>query len=243
VVRVGSGRALVVDTGPDPAPMRRCLDQLAIRQVPLLVLTHFHSDHTTGLPAVLGSRQVHEIWVSPFPSPPAEVQRVDTEAARRRIPVRSPAVGETGQAGEVSWQVLGPVNEHRSTDADAESAEENDASLVLMVTVRGVRILLTGDVEPPGQLAILAAGADLRADVLKLPHHGSGNQEPAFLAATQARAAIVSDGVDNDYGHPAPRTVRLVESLGMTLLRTDQDGSVALTRSGGRTAAVKQRSP
>ncbi len=240
VVRVGVGQAIVVDAGPDPAPMRRCLDALGIRQVPVLVFSHFHRDHITGMSAVFDHREIGEVWVSPFGSPPHEAEEVRQTASRHGVGVRSPAVGETAQVGEASWQVLGPVAEHRTTEGDAESAEENDASLVLLMTVRGVRILLTGDVEPPGQQAILASGADVHADVLKVPHHGSANQDPAFIAASQARVAIASDGLDNDYGHPAPRTVRLVESLGMTFLRTDEDGSVAIAVRNGTLTAVRQ---
>ena len=110
-----------------------------------------------------------------------------------------------------------------------------------MVDVAGVRLLLTGDVEPPGQQALLAGGRDLRADVLKLPHHGSARQDPAFFAATGARVAIASAGADNDYGHPAPRTLRLAESLQMTVLRTDQQGAVAITVRDGRLVAATQR--
>jgi competence protein ComEC len=183
---------------------------------------------------------VGEIWVSPFASPPGEAAGLRSDAERQGVPVRVPVVGETGSLGEASWRVLGPVAEHRGLPGEVESAEENDASLVLMVTVRGVRLLLTGDVEPPGQQAILATGADLRADVLKVPHHGSAEQDPGFLAASHARLAIVSDGLDNAYGHPAPRTVRLVESLGMTLLRTDLDGSVAVASRNGELSVVAQ---
>ena len=110
-----------------------------------------------------------------------------------------------------------------------------------MVTAPGVRILLTGDLEPPGQAALLARGADLRADVLKIPHHGSARQEPAFFAATGARLAIASAGRDNDYGHPAPRTVQLARSYGMTVLRTDEQGSAAVVVRDGRLTAVTQR--
>jgi competence protein ComEC len=118
---------------------------------------------------------------------------------------------------------------------------QNDSSLVIMVTVARLRVLLTGDVEPPGQQAIVDAGADLHADVLKIPHHGSAQQDPDFIAATHARLAIASAGVDNDYGHPAPRTLQLVRSLGMTVLSTNQDGSVAVRMSRNGLAAMKQR--
>jgi competence protein ComEC len=240
VVRVGPRSALVIDTGPDPVVMRRCLDQLHISAVPMLILTHFHADHVDGLPGVFFHRRVGEIWISPLASPVNEAVTVQRRAAQAGIPVRVPVVGSQGSVGEATWLVLGP-SASRPPIQDSESAEQNDSSLVLLVGIAGIRMLLTGDVEPPGQQAILAGGADLRADVLKVPHHGSARQEPAFFAATHARVAIASAGSQNDYGHPAPRTVALVRSLGMTLLRTDTQGSVAITARDGTVGAVAQR--
>ena len=112
---------------------------------------------------------------------------------------------------------------------------------MLRLGVDDLTVLLTGDVEPEGQARILATGADLRADVLKLPHHGSSRQDPAFFAATGARVAIASAGQRNSYGHPAPSTVRLATGLGMTVLRTDTQGSIAVTERDGRLGAVTQR--
>ena len=238
-VRSGARSAVVVDAGPDPAAMRRCLDQLKISIVPLLILTHFHADHVDGLDGVRQRRRVGDIWVSPLASPADEVERVRQWAGPHAQSVTSPPVGTTATVGEVSVQVLGPVD--HPIAAEDESSTQNDESLVVMITAHGLRLLLTGDVEPPGQQAILGSGADLRADVLKVPHHGSARQDRAFFAATGARLAIASAGPDNDYGHPAPRTVQLINSLGMTLLRTDQQGSVAITSDGGRLAAVAQR--
>jgi competence protein ComEC len=247
VVRVGRRAAVVIDTGPDAAAMRQCLDQLRVAAVPLLMLTHFHADHVDGLSAVLANRKVGEIWTGPLPSPAYEASAVQQQAARRGVPVRVPTVGSEGTVGEASWSVLGPVGGppvEGSAGPQAEgseSAAENDSSLVVAMKVGGVRLLLSGDVEPRGQQAILASGADLRADVLKVPHHGSARQDAGFIAATHARVAIASAGVDNDYGHPAPRTVALLHSLGMTLLRTDTQGSVAVTLRDGSLGAVTQR--
>jgi competence protein ComEC len=245
VVRAGPGQAVVVDVGPDPIAMRGCLSTLRIRAVPIIVLTHFHADHVDGLTAVLGRFPVGQVWVSPHASPLAEAQQVRALALGSGVVLRSPPLGETGSVGDVWWQVLGPVGSATgATSEEGESAEsgaENDASLVLRVGVDQLTILLTGDVEPAGQARILAAGADLRADVLKLPHHGSSRQDPAFFAATGARIAIASAGPDNSYGHPAPSTVRLAAGLGMTVLRTDQQGSVAVTSRGGRLGAITQR--
>ena len=77
--------------------------------------------------------------------------------------------------------------------------------------------------------------------MLKLPHHGSARQDPAFLAATGRRVAVASAGEDNDYGHPAPRTLQLVESLGMTVLRTDLQGAVAIRTVDGQLSASSRR--
>lgn len=101
----------------------------------------------------------------------------------------------------------------------------------MMVEVGGLRILLTGDLEPESQRAVLASGADLHADVLKVPHHGSAQQDPAFIAAVDARLAVISAGRDNDYGHPAPRTLDLLSHTTIRTATTNVSGSLVVTNS------------
>ena len=253
LVRLGSAQAMLVDAGPDPAAIKECLDQAAVTTLPVMVLTHFHADHVDGLPGAVDGRTIGEIWVSPLASPAAGASSVRALAGSLGVPVRSPPLGERGSVGPLRWEVLGPVPTPTSSpaaasggavvgDQDNSSAVENDASLVLRVEVGRVRLLLTGDAEPDAQARILRGGADVRVDVLKLPHHGSARQDRAFLAATRATVAVASAGVDNDYGHPAPRTLQVVESLGMTVLRTDLQGSVAIVDRAGELTAVVQRS-
>nr|MDT0667801.1 competence protein ComEC [Micromonospora sp. DSM 115978] len=122
-------------------------------------------------------------------------------------------VGERGEAGAVRWEVLGPVSVTATT-------EPNDASLVLRAEVGGLSVLLTGDAELPAQRQ-LAGGPGLDVDVLKVPHHGSADQDPMLLAATGAAVALVSAGTGNTYGHPAPETLALLDVLGMAVARTD----------------------
>jgi competence protein ComEC len=256
VLRTGRTAAVVVDTGPEPEAMDRCLRDLGIRYVPVLVLTHFHADHVGGVAGVLRGRRVDEIEVSPYFSPPPEYRRVIELARSQGVAVRTVSYHERRTVGPVAWTALWPARvpalpttasglpgtSSGPSDGSAgdEGSPENNASIAMMVEVGGARILLTGDLEPEAQRAVLASGVDLRADVLKVAHHGSGRQEAAFVAATGARLAVISVGADNDYGHPAPRTLDLLTRSGMTIARTDSGGSVAVVRTEGRLAVATE---
>jgi competence protein ComEC len=224
VLNLGAHRAVVVDAGPDPALMDRCLDRLHVQSVPVVVLTHFHADHVDGLAGVFRGRRVGRIETSPVADPAGGARLVGEVAARAGVPVRAAAYAETTVVGPVRWQVLGPV---RRAYPDSDSAP-NDASVVLLVEVRGVRLLLMGDEERPSQADLRRTTTGLHADVLKVAHHGSSKQDEALVDGLGARLAIISVGVDNDYGHPAPSTLRLLERAGMLVRRTDLDGDVAV---------------
>ena len=106
-------------------------------------------------------------------------------------------------------QVLGPVPGTVTHDSgEGDGTGPNNASLVLLVEVRGLRLLLAGDVEPEAQRALARAWPGLAVDVLKVPHHGSRYQEESWLLGLGARLAVVSVGADNDYGHPSRRLSR-----------------------------------
>ncbi len=241
VLNAGEGRAVVVDTGPDPRAMDRCLAGLGVQEIPLVVLTHFHADHVDGLPGVLAGRPVGEVEVTARADPLSGAQEVLAEAAGR-VPVRVPSYGETRTVGDLTLQVLGPVPgtpTHESGEGDGSGP--NNASVVLLVEVHGVRLLLAGDVEPEAQRALARAWPGLRVDVLKVPHHGSRHQELGWLLGLGARLAVVSVGADNDYGHPSPDTLAPLEAAGVRVLRTDVDGAVAVVVDGGRLGSRTRR--
>jgi competence protein ComEC len=242
-LRVADGAAVVVDAGPDPALVDRCLDDLGIRTVPLVVLTHFHADHVDGLPGVLDGRRVGQIEVSPLAEPADRAGQVARWAAEAHVPITTAQLGESWRIGEIGWTTLGPTDS-TLRGGDDESGEgdgsaPNNASVVMRVETPGFTIMLTGDAEPEEEDAILDAGSDLSAEVIKVSHHGSSNQDPDFYASTGAAIALISVGADNDYGHPSPETIDVVESLGMRVYRTDRDGTVVLAERDGGLVVVE----
>jgi competence protein ComEC len=224
VVNLGDGSGLVVDAGPDPALVDRCLDRLGVERVPLLVLTHFHADHVDGVPGVMSGRDVGTVLVSPMADPPEQATAVTSWTGS----VVEAAPGQTGASGAAAWQVLWPGDPVASAGSAA-----NNASVVLLVEVSGVRLLLTGDIEPEAQAALLASGTVPPVDVLKVPHHGSRYQDAGFLTATDATAAVIGVGEGNPYGHPDPALLSELSEAGMLVGRTDLDGDVAVVIDSG----------
>lgn len=233
LLRAGPGAAVEIDAGPDPVPIDRCLRDFGVRQIPLLVLTHFHLDHVGGLPGVVRGRHVARLLAGPLDDPAAGSVIVHRIAAEQHLAVSTPPVGAGLDVGAVHLEVLGPSEAFRGTRSDP-----NNSSLVLRADVHGVTILLPGDAEIEAQDALLDSGVDLRADVLKVPHHGSAYSDERFLAAVHAHVAVVSVGAHNDYGHPSPVLLSEMARLGVPLLRTDRNGDVAVTGSPGHVRAV-----
>ncbi len=234
VLRAGPGAAVEIDAGPDPVAIDRCLRDLGITRIPMLLFTHFHLDHVGGVAGAMRGREVGRIVVGPLDEPASGVALVRHAAAGAGVGVSVPQPGTRLTVDSVRLDVLGPPTAYRGTRSDP-----NNSSLVLRAEIDGTTILLPGDAEIEAQQDLLAGDADLRADVLKVPHHGSAYSDPGFLAAVHAQLAVISVGAHNDYGHPSPVLLARLAQLGVPALRTDRAGDVAVTADGGRVAAVQ----
>lgn len=214
VLAAGPGSGVLVDTGGDPSAVLRCLRGLGVQRIPLLVLSHLHADHAGALPDVLRQVPVDAVLTAPGHLP-------ETDG----VPRLSSARGDVVQVGPVTWETLAPAP---NSPPPVDTSDENDGSLVGRATVGGTTVLLPGDLQEEGQDRVLRSGVDLSATFLLVPHHGSRDQSQAFLRATGSRIALVSVGRDNTYGHPHPRTLDTLNALGMTVVRTDELGDIAV---------------
>ncbi len=223
VLRVAPGEAVVVDAGPDPALVDRCLRRLGVTRVPLVLLTHFHADHVEGLPGVLRGRAAGVVVTSPLDEPPGEERRVLRWLDDAGASMRTAAPGDEWRIGPVHLRVVWPTRFIRGQGSDA-----NNASVTVLADVDGVTFALGGDLEEVAQDAVLAQTAVTPVDVVKVPHHGSRSQSSAWATTFHPRIALIGVGVDNDYGHPAPDTLAAYRAVGAVVGRTDEDGDLAV---------------
>ncbi|GAA1755260.1 ComEC/Rec2 family competence protein [Kocuria aegyptia] len=243
LLRTAPGRAVLVDTGPEPQALARCLRRSGVEHLDLVVLSHAHADHTGGLPALAQHGRIGEVWYATAgAAPPGGL----TEALPG-TPARRPVPGETRTLGGLRLTVLAPPPTAPGRWSDPTSSDENNASLVLRAELTGedgvtTSWLLTGDLEEDGARALLrTAGPLVDVDVLKVSHHGARNGGTAIIDAADPALAVVSAGRDNDYGHPHPAILAHLERSGVPLLRTDEHGAVAIVQREHRLLAVPLR--
>ena len=201
-----------------------------MKHIDVLVLTHAHQDHLGGMAAVLQNFSVGELWVSREP-PSTALSQLKALARERHIPIRTEFRGYHFSWDRAQGQVFWP----EPATQDRQSPAANDDSLVLRLQYAGESFLLPGDAEKQAEYQMLSENGpgDLRADVLKIGHHGSKNSTtPEFLSAVRPRLALISAGAENPYGHPSPELLKRLEDAGVRTLRTDRDGAIQLLTEG-----------
>jgi competence protein ComEC len=188
-----------------------------VHRLDVVALTHAHSDHMGGMPAVLRNFRPRELWVGHNPPIPAYRQLL-SQAASLGIRVRSFSAGDTMPFGATTVHVLAPAPTYQPRDSAT-----NDDSLVLRLAYAGHSALLEGDAEAPSEAAMLSLPAsDLSSDLLKVGHHGSKTSTiPPFLARVAPHLAVISVGPYNSYRHPRWETLDKLQLEGARTWRTD----------------------
>ena len=219
------GAALLVDGGgsfdprfdPGAQVIVPWLGRQGIRRLDVVVMTHPHPDHADGLASVVAQIPVGEVWTNGASSQLPGVVRLLAVARERGVPVVRPHALTLGAARVKVLQGA----------SVAPGRSENDGSIVLRVEYAGRAVLLTGDVEARAEAQLLQSGANLAADLVKVPHHGSRTSSgEAFVAAVHPHWAVVSVGAENRWHFPAPEVAARWQAIGAQLLRTDRDGAV-----------------
>jgi competence protein ComEC len=225
--------AMLVDAGTNASAQRllQYLTDLNVTNLKYAVGTHPHEDHVGGLDAVINTIPVINVLM---PDAVAETKTFDdvlSAVERHNLEITVPAVGEQYTLGESTFTILAP---ERNGYGDL-----NNHSIVFRLDYGDTSFLFTGDAELESETEMLGSGGSdgtglpLKADVLKVGHHGSSTStSQGFLDAVSPRYAVISCGKDNSYGHPTSTVLRRLQDAGVTVYRTDVDGTVILSSDG-----------
>jgi competence protein ComEC len=222
------GATVLVDGGPERDQVATEISALGIKRLDIVVASHPHADHIVGLPSVLARLPVG-LLLQPGceEDEPSPLQAdLDDAIADESVEVRNPRAGDTFWLGLLRLDVLSPDRCWTGTESDA-----NNDAIVIRATYERHIVLIASEPEEPAQEWLLGSGADLQADVLKVPHHGAATSVPEFFDAVDAEVAIVSVG-ENDYGHPTAFTLDALAASGAQVWRTDRHGTITVSFAG-----------
>ena len=229
-----TGKTVLIDGGPPEArdALIAFLRERGGKPLDLVILSHRHADHLGGLPEVVRAVGTRLFMDATFPHPTPLYESLMHALDERSVPVRQAERGRRIDLGGGAFATLlsppvPPIARSRSP--------VNANSVVLRIDYGRIGILFAGDAEAATERWLLADGAKLGAQILKVAHHGSRySSTGAFLRAVHPTVAVVSVGTGNEYGHPAPETIARLEKLGARVLRTDLDGTVTVETDGER---------
>jgi competence protein ComEC len=201
----------------------------SIRKIDIVALTHAHDDHARGLPAIIENFHPDELWTGVTPASEAWSE-VQNQARAEKVRIIAMCSGRSFEFGGTRIEILSPPPDYLPGDTP-----KNNDSLAMRITYGQRSFLLTGDMERPMEQRLLVDGEPLRADVLKVGHHGSNTSsiEP-FLDAVSPTFALISDGFANSFHHPHPKVLERLAGHRATILRTDLEGLITVRTDGQR---------
>lgn len=232
LVQFPDGTTVLIDGGPNRTVLTKLGQYLpwGRRSIEVVILSHPHADHVTGLTYVLERYRVGRVIMTGVVHTIPEYAAFLSLIRDKHIPVTLAQAGQTmwvGQDGiiEFFWP--------RESYAEQRVADLNSTSIVNRISYQNVSVLFTGDTPIENEATMLAAGEDMRAQILKVGHQGSyTSSSEEFLRAVAPEVAVIPVGKDNRYGHPHAEIVERLKNLAHLVLRTDEEGDIRFVSDG-----------
>lgn len=232
LIKAPGGQNILVDGGPDKTVLKRLGENMAWwdRQIDLMILTHAHDDHASGLIDVLKRYRVKRIlYTGALHNAPNYLSWLKT-ARDKKVSLTIIDQEQTINLGlGAKIEILYPDESFLDKTLD----DLNKSSIVLKLSYGQTKFLLTGDADESVEKKLMVKGADLSANLLKVGHHGSQySSSDEFLKRVGPKIAVIQAGKNNSFGHPSLRIIKRLERLGAEVFRTDEDGSVKAVSDG-----------
>jgi competence protein ComEC len=238
LIRMPSGHSILVDAGgpsfdsPDIDPAKTVIlplfKRLGIHKLDILLITHPDPDHIGGSFSLLNEIKVGEIWQSGFRPGHPLTHRLEKLALEKKIPIkRTRALFGSHSFGETKLELIAPITNNHSDYYEEEKANNN--SIVIRISYKNIHILLPGDIELESEKRLIASKSQLKADLLKAPHHGSKtSSSEEFIAAVKPEAVIFSTGRNNRFSFPHKEVEERMKARGIKRYNTAYDGLITV---------------
>lgn len=218
---------MLIDAGnnDDENTLRNYLAALGVKELKYAIVTHPHEDHIGSMDYIINSLKVGQIYAPKVTTTTKTYENLVNAVKNKDMQFKTPVVGETFNVGQAKCTILAP----NSSTYD----NLNNYSIVVKVEFGNNSFLFTGDAGELSEKEMLSNGLNLKAYVLKVGHHGSSSSSSdEFLNAVNPSYAVISVGKGNDYGHPNKETLQKLSGRGISVYRTDLNGTVVATSDG-----------
>ena len=222
-----NGKFMLIDSGPSSAKddLKKYLDEKGVKVLEYLVATHNHEDHIGSMTTVINNYTVNKLIMSKNIAITRVYENFVIAAKEKVTQVHAPVNNEEYELGEAKFYIL--------ADGTFETDEENNHSIIIKLVYGENVFLFTGDAEEDLELELVNNKIDLKADVLKIGHHGSySSTSSIFLSKVNPDYAVLSLETNNSYGHPCKSVVERLNKNNIPLYRTDESGTIIATSDG-----------
>lgn len=232
LIKTPEHQKILIDGGPNNSVIEKLGENMPFydRKIDLMILTHPHADHLVGLIEVLKRYEVKKILATGAINSTPDYLAWLEEIRNQDVPMEIARSGQTLDFGEnLKMEIFSPIGDFVGKQPD----DLNSTSIVAKLIFSETSFLFTGDAEEDTEEEMIAAGVDLKSDVLKIGHHGSRNATSQnFLGVVQPKFAVISVGAKNTFGHPNKTVLNRLEKMGTEIFRTDEEGDVKMTSDG-----------
>ena len=222
-----SGEVVLIDSGPNESLILNYLENLNISHIDLLIASHAHADHITGMDKIIAKYKPRAFIDSGIPHTTIIYQKMITAIGNYNINYYK-GTSRKINLGSLTFTILPPANPL------IKESELNNNSIVIRLDFKDFSCLFTGDIEKEREGQLLNESRNnLNVDILKIAHHGSySGSSPLFIKSVNPETGIISCGKGNQYGHPHQETLTLLQNLGINIYRTDLNGTILVETNG-----------
>lgn len=234
LIQIPNGKNVLIDAGnnEDAERITSYLKKQGIHRLDIVIGTHPHEDHIGSLDKVIQTFEIGQVIMPKVTTNTQTYKEVLTAIQGKGLKIKEAKAGlnlELGPAETTSPRISAEILAPRSSEYE----DINNYSAVLRLVYGQTIFLFAGDAEGVSEKEMLASSSDLKADVLKVGHHGSNSSTTQeFLNKVSPKYAVISVGKDNTYGHPTPSTLDRLKKSGIEVYRTDELGTIVAESDG-----------